>query len=134
MTQEENAKLRSEPFECQPCSCTTNGSVKQKGRRPAYPACIGIQKPPPHTILQHFSHAPTSVQEDGQHALAQLNNARIFLRLCGLRRIVGHRVLLRDRRDDEGRMEVDQRSPQRVELGVPPADFNTLDLNKSALA
>jgi hypothetical protein len=37
-------------------------------------------------------------------------------------------VLLRDRRNDQGGMEVDQGRPERAELGIPPRHFNILQL------
>jgi hypothetical protein len=66
-------------------------------------------------------HPPAPVEEDGQHSFPKLDYAGIFLGLCRLRGIVGHAVLFGDWRDDEGRVQIDERLPQGRELRVAPS-------------
>jgi hypothetical protein len=52
------------------------------------PASVRVEEAPPHTILSHKLHAPTSVQESRKHTLSELNDSRIFLGLCRLCRVI----------------------------------------------
>lgn len=91
-----------------------------------YPARIGVQKAPPHAILANVLHPPTTVQEDSEHAFAELYYALVLLSFCRLGSVVSHGVLLRDGRDNEGGMQVNERLTQRRELGVSTAHFEVL--------
>ena len=76
-----------------------------------YPARIGVKKPPPHVVFPHLLHPPTAIQKNRKHPLPQFYYSNSFFRLGRLRGVVGHGVLLGNRRDDERRMEVHQRLP-----------------------
>ena len=91
-----------------------------------YPACIGIQEPPPDAIFSHLLHAATSIQEHGQHPLPEFNDADIFLRFSGFCSVVGHGVLFWNGRYDERRMQSYQSVSQRGELGVSALDLQFL--------
>jgi hypothetical protein len=39
------------------------------------PARVGIEEAPPDIVIANFLHATAAVEEGGQHALAQLDNA-----------------------------------------------------------
>ena len=39
------------------------------------PASVGIEETPPDIVIADFLHATAAVEEGGQHALAQLDNA-----------------------------------------------------------
>ena len=61
-----------------------------------------IEKTPENAVLHDLFHGSTAVQEDSQHALPQFYYTSIFLCLGWSRSVVCHRVLLRNRRNDEG--------------------------------
>jgi hypothetical protein len=95
-----------------------------------YPACVRIKKPPEDAVLENILHAPAPIQENGQHALPQLDDASVFLRFSRLRGVVCHCVLLGDGGYNERRMQIDQRGPQRCEFRVPSPHFKALYTNK----
>lgn len=74
-----------------------------------YPTGIRVEKPPPNTICPDLLHSPTSVEEHGQHALPQVDYLLVLLRVCGIRGVVCHGVLLGYRGNDERRMEPRER-------------------------
>lgn len=84
---------------------------KQKNNTDTYPRRVRIEEAPPHAVLAHLLHTTASIQKGGQHALTQLNDTNILLGLCGFGRVVGDGVFLGYRRDDERRVQVDQRLP-----------------------
>ena len=88
------------------------------------PARIGIQEPPPDSVLADLFHTATAVEEGHEHALTELNDANILLCLCGFGSVVGNGVFLGDGRDDEGGVEADQCLSQGSKLGVSPTDDN----------
>src|SRR5689334_8245535 len=92
-----------------------------------YPARIWVEESPPHPIFQHIFHFSTSVQEDTKHSLSQVYYACVFFCLCWFCGVVCHCVFLRDRRNDQGWMEIDQRCAQRAELGVSTRDIDILE-------
>jgi hypothetical protein len=69
------------------------------------PASVRVKEAPPHAVLSHKLHAPTSVQESREHALSELNNSRIFLGLCRLCRVVRKRMLLGNGWNDQSWVE-----------------------------
>ena len=77
-----------------------------------YPAGVGVEEPPEHAIFKNVLHLPAPVQEDSEHALSQLDNTGIFLCFCWFRGIVGHGMLLGNRRYNKGGMKSDQLSAQ----------------------
>ena len=83
------------------------------------PADVGVEEAPPHPVFADFSHASASVEESGEHALPQFDDPLVLLRFRRLGGIVGYTVLLGDRRDDQRRVQIDQRLAQTRELGVP---------------
>jgi len=92
-----------------------------------YPAGVRIKKPPEDAVLEDIFHAATPVQENSQHALPQLNDARIFFCFRRLRGVVCHCVLLGNGGYNKRGMEVDQRGAQRREFRVPSPHFKALD-------
>ena len=94
-----------------------------------YPACVWIKEPPEDTILHDFLHGSATVEEDSQHTLPQLYYTGILLCFCRSCGIVCHRMLLRYRRYDKGRVQADQCRSQRSKFGVPAFYFKTLYLN-----
>lgn len=72
-----------------------------------YPAYVGVQESPPNAILPDLLHSATSVQENSQHTLAQVDNGRILLGFGRFGSVIRHGVFLRDRWDNKGWMEVD---------------------------
>lgn len=71
----------------------------------SYPARVRIQEPPPDAVHPHLLHPSASIEENSQHAFPKVDNLLIVLRVGRVCRIVGHGVLLWDRRDDESRVE-----------------------------
>lgn len=92
----------------------------------SYPACIGIEKPPPDTVGPDLLHPATSVQEYGKHTLAQINNLLVLFRVGRIGGVVSHGMLLGDGRDDESRVKSAQRIAKGGKLGVPPANLEIL--------
>lgn len=75
----------------------------------SYPARVGIQEAPPHSIGAELLHPATAVQKHRQHALAQINNLLVLLGVRRVGRVICHGVFLRNGRDDEGRMKSNER-------------------------
>lgn len=73
-----------------------------------YPAYVGVQESPPNAILSDLLHSTTSVQENSQHTLAQVDNGRILLGFGRFGSVICHSVFLWDGWDNKGRMEVGQ--------------------------
>lgn len=71
-------------------------------------------------------HSATAVQEHCEHALAQVDNLLVLLRICRVGRVVCHGVFLRNRGDDKGGMESVERLTQGSELGVSSANLEIL--------
>lgn len=71
----------------------------------SYPASIGIEKPPPDAIVSDSVHAATAVQEDCQHSLSKVYYLLILLGTGWFGSVIGHGVLLRNWRDNEGGMQ-----------------------------
>jgi len=65
-----------------------------------HPAGVGVQEPPPDAISANSLHTATPVQEHSQHALAQVNDLLVLLRIGRIGSIVCHSMFLRDRWDD----------------------------------
>jgi hypothetical protein len=61
-----------------------------------------IEKSPENAVLHDLFHGSTAVQKDSQHSLSQFYYASIFLCLGRSSSVVCHRVLLRNRRNDQG--------------------------------
>lgn len=91
-----------------------------------YPARIGIEKPPPNAVRPDLFHPATSIQKHSKHALAQINNLLVLLRVGRIGRIVSHGMLLGDRWDDERRMKSAECIAQRCEFGISPANLEIL--------
>lgn len=76
-----------------------------------YPANIRIKKSPPHSVLADLLHSPTAIKEHTKHALPEIYNSSIFFGFGWFSRVVGHAVLLGNRGNDQGRMQVDKCLP-----------------------
>lgn len=95
-------------------------------RSKTHPARVWVKELPEDSIFSYAAHAPAAVEKRAQHPLAVVDDGLIFLCLCRLRGIVCHRMFLGYWRDDQGRMEIDKRLAQRVEVGVAAAHFEVL--------
>ena len=73
-----------------------------------YPADIRVQESPPNPVLPDLFHAATAIQKHGQHSLSKFNDGCVFFGLCRFSSIVGHTMLLGDRRNDESRVEINE--------------------------
>jgi hypothetical protein len=69
-----------------------------------YPTRVGIQKPPPYAVSPDLLHAPAAVEEHSQHALSEVDDLLVLLRVGGVGRVVGHGMLLWNRWNDKGGM------------------------------
>lgn len=96
-------------------------------KKESYPAGIGVKKPPPNTVFDDFLHSPTSVEENSEHALSLVNYTSIFLGLCWLGSVIRHGMLLWDRGNHQGWMQIDQSGSEGTELGISPRDLYILD-------
>lgn len=76
-----------------------------------YPANIRIKKSPPHSVLADLLHTPAAIKKDTKHALPEIYNSSIFFGLGWFSRVVGHAVLLGNRGNDQGWMQVDKCLP-----------------------
>ena len=94
----------------------------------SYPAGVRIEEPPPYTILSNCVHSPASVEEHGQHSLSQVDDLLVLLRAGWLCCVVRHGMLLRNRWDDERRVETGQCIAEGSELGVSTSDFQILNI------
>lgn len=74
-----------------------------------YPAHVRIHKSPPHSIFPNILHLTTSVQENTQHAFAEVDDGRVFLSLGRFGSVIRHSMLFWDRGDNKGGMKVDER-------------------------
>ena len=90
------------------------------------PASIGIEEAPPDIVVAYILHATAAVEEGGQHALAQLDDAQILFGLRRLGGVVGDGVFLGDGWDDEGRVQGDECGSQRSKLAVSSSHLNIL--------
>ena len=92
--------------------------INTPGEAPTYPAGVRIHESPPNSVCPDLFHTTTAVQEDGQHALSQINDLLILFCAGRVRGIVGHGVLLRDGRDDQGGVKSGESLAERGKLGV----------------
>lgn len=67
----------------------------------SYPAGIGVEKPPPNTVVTDCFHAATAVQEDCQHSLSKVDYLLILLGAGWFGGVVCHGVLFRNWWDNE---------------------------------
>jgi hypothetical protein len=63
--------------------------------------------------------AREAAEEGLEHALPARDHRRVLARLGLLGGVVAERLLARDRRHDQRRVQLAQARPQRLELGVP---------------
>jgi hypothetical protein len=94
-----------------------------------YPASIRVKEPPPDSVCSNNFHTAASVQKDGQHPFAEVDNLLVLLRIRRVRSIVCHRVLLGYRGDDESGMESGQCVPEGSELRVSTSNFQVASPN-----
>lgn len=75
----------------------------------SYPARIWVQETPPHSIGADLFHSATAIQKHCKHALAQVDNLLVLLRVRRVGRVVCHGMFFRYWWDDKGRMESGER-------------------------
>jgi hypothetical protein len=63
----------------------------------------------PDIVVAHILHATAAVEEGGQHALAQLDDAQVLFCLCRFGGVVGDGMFLGDGWDDKGWVQSDER-------------------------
>lgn len=115
------------------CAHETSHFPTSDSRR-AHPASIRIQEPPPHPIRPNLLHAAAAVEKHGQHPLAQVDDLLVLFRVGGIGGVVGHGVLLGNRRDNESRMKPCESIPERCEFGIPPPNIKVLQMKMLASA
>lgn len=92
----------------------------------SYPARIWIQEAPPNSICADLLHPATAVKEHCEHALTQVDDLLVLLRVRRVGRVVCHGVFFGNRWDDERRVKSVERIAQGGELRVSPANLEIL--------
>lgn len=91
-----------------------------------YPARIRVKKAPPHPVRPDLLVSPTSIQEHRQHALPQVDDLLVLLRIRRVGRIICHSVFLGDRRDNQGGVKSNEGISKRGKLRIPSANLEIL--------
>lgn len=91
-----------------------------------YPGNLSIQESMKHTLVSQDRVAGDTIEERLEHSLSSSDHDGILFGLALLNRVISDRVLGRYRGDYESRVELDEVSSERLELGIAMACFVVL--------
>lgn len=97
-----------------------------------YPGNLSIQESMEHTFVRQDRVAGDTIEECLEHSFSSSDHDGILFSLALLNRVIPDRVLGRYRGDYESRIELDEVSSERLELGITMTGFVVLRSRCSA--